>query len=143
MLLALTPAAARSGSRAGVHGLLLSGTVVTMGGSHHVYAAGHVLVRGNRIAAVWSGRPPRGLNLRGVRTLPSDRRTLIFPGLIDLHAHPSFSVLPLWPPPSSHAEPQDGRPHGTEPYDNRYQWSGDNRPPEQRRLVRNAKDALG
>src|SRR6185436_19056936 len=42
----------------------------------------------------------------------------------NLHDHPTYSMLPAWPPPSSDAQPAFGRPTGAEPYANRYQWNG-------------------
>jgi 5-methylthioadenosine/S-adenosylhomocysteine deaminase len=87
-------------------GLLLEGTVVTMDAAHHVLRNGRVLVRDGLIAGVWSGAPPAGVSISGTRVVRAD---LIYPGLIDLHDHPSYDVLPLWLPPVR--------------YDTRYQWS--------------------
>src|SRR5829696_1877818 len=125
-------------------GLLLRGTVVTMDDNHTVIPEGRVLVRGGLIAAVWSGpEPPAGIDLAGVRSISAGGRGLIFPGLINLHDHPSFDVLPLWPPPSSHREPDQGRPTGREPYDNRYEWSSTPpTPPTFARLVQSPRRAL-
>jgi len=71
---------------------------------------------------------------------------LIFPGLINLHDHPGWSVLPPWLPPSSDAQPAFGRPLGTEPYANRYQWNGGNGfadpSPQHTQLVSVPHDAL-
>jgi|ERR1700719_699706 hypothetical protein len=41
-------------------GLVLRGTVVTMDDRHSVIEDGSVLVRGDRIVAVWQGEQPRG-----------------------------------------------------------------------------------
>jgi len=122
--------------------LLLVGTVVTMDDAHRVLVNGRVLVRDGLIAAVWSGsRAPRGVSLRGVRVVSAGRGGLIFPGLIDIHDHPSYDVLPLWPPPASNRQPQFGRPTGREPFDNRYQWNTTSSP-EYLRLVANPEMAL-
>lgn len=122
--------------------LLLEGTVVTMDDGHRVLVNGRVLVRHGLIVSVWSGsRVPRGVSLRGVRVVRAGRRGLIFPGLIDIHDHPSYDVLSLWPPPASNRQPQFGRPTGREPYDNRYQWNTTSSP-EYTRLVANPETAL-
>src|SRR3954470_19854161 len=99
-------------------GMLLEGTVVTMDSKDRVVRDGHVLVRGEKIVAVWSGAtPPRGVKVgRAVVVRPS--RGLIFPGLINLHDHPTYDFLNSWPPPASDAQPAFGRPLGTEPYAN-------------------------
>ena len=125
-------------------GLVLRGTVVTMDDNHTVIPDGRVLVRGGLIAAVWSGAdPPPGVDLAGVHTIGAGAHGLIFPGLINLHDHPGYDVLQLWPPPSSHREPDQGRPTGREPYDNRYQWSSiPPLPPSYLRLVRSPHDVL-
>jgi cytosine/adenosine deaminase-related metal-dependent hydrolase len=127
-------------------GILLKGVVVTMNDHFRVIRQGNVLVRGQRIIGVWSGRrAPRGVRVgRAVVVAPPG--ALIFPGLINLHDHPSWSVLPPWPPPSSDAQPAFGRPTGREPYANRYQWNGaagfDDSPPEERRLIAAPHDVL-
>lgn len=89
--------------------LLLEGTVVTMDAAHHILPQGRVLVRDGVIVAAWSGTPPAGISTASARVVSAGRGGLLFPGLIDLHDHPSHDVLPLWLPPRS--------------YDNRYQWS--------------------
>jgi 5-methylthioadenosine/S-adenosylhomocysteine deaminase len=136
-LLAGAPAAATATAPA----LLLEGTVVTMDDAHHVLPDGHVLVRDGRIVAVWSGSTPVGVSTEGARIVRAGNRELIFPALIDAHDHPSYDMLPLWPPPSSHAQPAFGRRTGREPYDNRYEWSLTS-PPEYVRLVQHARTAL-
>lgn len=126
-------------------GLLLRGTIVTMDDEHDVIENGSVLVRDGRIVAVWRGKKaPAGTHLDDALVVDAGPSTLIFPGMINLHDHPTFSMLPLWPAPSSHVQPAAGRPLGTEPYANRYQW---NRmlgaaPPEERRLVDSPQFAL-
>jgi len=142
-LAAVTPAAAREPYQRGV---VLRGTVVTMDGRDRVIRHGHVLVRGGKVVALWRGaRAPKGVPLRGAIVVAL-RGALIFPGLINLHDHPSWSALPPWPPPSSDAQPAFGRPFGTEPYANRYQWNGANgferSPPEYTRLVDQPHEAL-
>jgi 5-methylthioadenosine/S-adenosylhomocysteine deaminase len=121
--------------------ILLEGTVVTMNAAHDVIRNGRVLVRGERIVAVWSGeRPPEGVDLANVPVVSAGRNALVFPGLINLHDHPSFDVLPLWVPPVQ-PEPLVGRTTGHEAYDNRYQWNTTS-PPEYQRLVASPQAAL-
>ena len=140
---AVAPGERTSSDRSAVGSLLLEGTVVTMDDAHRVLRDGRVLVRDGLIVKVWSGsRAPRGVSLRGVKVVSAGRRGLIFPGLIDIHDHPAYDMLPLWPPPSSDRQPQFGRVTGHEPYDNRYQWST-TVSPEYSRLVVSPEMALG
>src|SRR5207244_1692039 len=69
---------------------------------------------------------------------------LILPGLINLHNHPTYDTVEPWPTPSSHVQAALGRPLGTEPYANRYQWNTavGNSPPEFLRLVANPQSLL-
>lgn len=116
--------------------ILLHGTVVTMNPARAILKDGHVLVRSGKIVAVWQGNsPPSRIQIGGTVSIDPGSETLIFPGLINLHDHPSFDVLHLWPTPSSHVQPDSGRPNGTEPYGNRYQWNQDPYSPEYARLV--------
>src|SRR5262245_15480855 len=116
-------------------GILLRGTVVTMDAGGTILHNGNVLVRSGHIVAMWKGpRPPRGTSIGDPVTIDLGPHALIFPGLINLHDHPSYNTVPLCPRPSSHVQADLGRPLGTEPYANRYQWSSS---PEHRRLVAN------
>jgi len=126
-------------------GMVLRGTIVTMDDDHTVIESGRVLVRNDKIVAVWQGeRPPAGTDVEGAVVLDFGPQALIFPGMINLHDHPTFNTGRLWPAPSSHAQPTLGRPLGTEPYANQYQWNGQkgNSPPEFRRLVQTPQTAL-
>jgi 5-methylthioadenosine/S-adenosylhomocysteine deaminase len=125
-------------------GLLLRGTVVTMDDQHSVIEDGRVLVRSDRIVAIWQHeQPPGGTAVAGAVTIDLGPSALIFPGLINLHNHPTYDVLRLWPAPSSDVQPGLGRPVGTEPYANRYQWNGTfASSPEYRRLVETPQLAL-
>jgi 5-methylthioadenosine/S-adenosylhomocysteine deaminase len=126
------------------HGLVLRGTVVTMDNRHSVIEDGSVLVRGDRIVAVWQGeRPPTGTRVDGAVVIELDGPALIFPGMINLHNHPTYDMLRLWPTPSSDVQLMLGRPLGTEPYGNRYQWNGTfATSPEYMRLVQTPQLAL-
>ncbi len=129
------------------NGTLIQGaTIVTMDDEHTVIPNGRVLVRDGRIVAIWSGpRPPSGVQVGAASLVKAGPEDLLFPGLINLHSHPRFNHLNLWPAPTSDAIPAEGK-AGTDPYANRYQWGGaspDNAPPEHVRLVSNAADVLG
>src|SRR5262249_6950085 len=104
-------------------GVLLRGTVVTMDSAGTIFKGG-VLVRSGLIVATWKGpKVPDGIVVNDAVTVDLGQNALIFPGLINLHDHPTFDILPTWPTPSSHAQPALGRPRGNEPYANRYQWN--------------------
>ena len=126
-------------------GLVLRGTIVTMNDQHTVIENGSVLVRNDRIVALWQGpNPPFGTPVGDAEIVDFGPTALIFPGMINLHDHPTFDMLRLWPAPSSDAQPTLGRPLGTEPYADRYQWNDmlGFSPPEFRRLVENPQLAL-
>jgi len=116
-------------------GILLRGTVVTMDSTGTILRNGNVLVRDGRIIATWQGtKAPTGTLINNAVAVDLGPATLIFPGLINLHNHPTYDMLELWPAPSSHVQTALGRPLGTEPYANRYQWN-QMPPPEFRRLI--------
>src|SRR5262245_47654653 len=123
--------------------LLIAGaTVVTMDAQHTIVPHGRVLIRNGKIVAVWSGPyPPFGVSPRNPVVIAATPQDLLFPGLINLHTHPGFNILPAWLPPSSHAFAGKA---GTDPYANRYQWNdgGSTSPPEYQRLVSNPADVL-
>lgn len=126
-------------------GLLIRGTIVTMDDSDTVVDHGSVLVRNGIVEAIWSGpHVPEGTDAGEAFVVDLGPDALVFPGLINLHDHPTFNALPAWIPPSSHAQAAAGRPTGLEPYANRYQWNviSSTSPPEYRRLVNNASLAL-
>lgn len=125
-------------------GILLRGTIVTMDSAGTILHNGSVLVRNGRIVATWNGRnPPNGVSIGEAIQIDLGSDGRIFPGLINLHNHPTYNMLDLWPAPSSHVEANVGRPLGTEPYANRYQWNLlNNAPPEERRLVENPQTLL-
>jgi cytosine/adenosine deaminase-related metal-dependent hydrolase len=127
-------------------GLLVEGaTVVTMDDSHDVIPGGDVLVRDGTIVAVWSGpKPPTGVSVGDASVVDAGPGDLLFPGLIDLHDHPSFDMLPTWLPPASDAQPASGK-AGPDAYDNRYEWGADGSPtapPEELRLIANPSNVL-
>ena len=119
-------------------GIVLRGTVVTMDAAGTILHKGSVLVRNGKIVATWEGpQPPQGTPVDNAVEIDLGPKALIFPGLINLHNHPTYNMLDLWPAPSSHVQSGLGRPLGTEPYANRYQWNivVATSPPEFRRLV--------
>jgi 5-methylthioadenosine/S-adenosylhomocysteine deaminase len=122
--------------------LIEGATVVTMDDQHTVVPHGRVLIRNGAIVAVWSGpNPPAGVSVRNPIVITANPQDLLFPGLINLHSHPGFNILPAWLPPSSHAFAGKA---GTDPYANRYQWknAATTSPPEYQRLVSNPADVL-
>jgi len=128
-----------------VHGLILRGTIVTMDDRHTVIPNGSVLVRNDRIVALWQGpRAPAGTPIGDAVSIDLGPKALIFPGMINLHNHPTYNTVALWPAPTSHVQPDQGRPNGTEPYANRYQWNRmfGREPPEGARLIAAPQTAL-
>src|SRR5262249_36853545 len=98
-------------------GILLHGTVVTMDAAETIIHNGSLLVRSGKIVAMWQGTHiPAGVQIGDAVSIDLGTRALIFPGLINLHNHPTFDPVEVWPPPSSHVQPALGRPLGTEPY---------------------------
>lgn len=86
--------------------LALSGRIVTMDAADTVLDDGVVYVENDRIADVRarSAPPPDGFEAVDPRSV----RGTIYPGLIELHNHLPYDVLPLW--------------HVPRPFTNRGQW---------------------
>ena len=102
----------------------LEGRVVTMDPNDTVLDRGVVYVDAGRIAAVApTGSPPPD-GFAGAPVIASGGT--IFPGLIELHNHLSYNVIPQWLVPRR--------------YTNRDQWSG---APEKRRLISGPMTVLG
>ena len=96
--------------------IALAGRVVTMDDKATVHNEGVVYIHGDSIAAVAERRAPAPDGFDGVE--PIDTGGTIYPGLIELHNHLSYNVLPLWDVPKQ--------------FSNRDQWAqGD----EYRKLV--------
>jgi 5-methylthioadenosine/S-adenosylhomocysteine deaminase len=134
----LIPFARAQGSFDQNRGIVLHGTVVTMDSAGSILRDGSILIRNGKIVAMWQGpTAPSGTQMGGAVDIYLGENALIFPGLINLHNHASYDALDLWPPPSSHVQTAFGRPQGTEPYANRYQWNDvtNTSPAEYRRLV--------
>src|SRR5215204_1025845 len=126
-------------------GIVLRGTVVTMDAARTILNKGKVLIRNGKIIATWEGpAAPEGVPVGNAVEIDLGPKALIFPGLINLHNHPTYAFLNPWLAPSSHIQSALGRPLGTEPYANRYQWNivSGTSPPEFRRLVDNPHNLL-
>jgi len=90
--------------------LLLRGKVVQPDGSA---VDRYVLVRDGVIQAVSRQRPPLTEDAMMVETGPND---WIFPGLIDLHTHTGYNVMPIWDYQKKYQKPF---------YGNRFNWRRD------------------
>jgi 5-methylthioadenosine/S-adenosylhomocysteine deaminase len=86
--------------------LLLRGNVVHPDGTVHDR---YVLVRDGGIVSVSRRRPALSTDVPYVET---ERRDWIYPGLINLHAHVDYNLLPLW-----HT--------ALAPFNNRFEWRSD------------------
>jgi cytosine/adenosine deaminase-related metal-dependent hydrolase len=86
----------------------LNGTVVTMQNPGAVLPDHTIYIRDGLIVDIRPGDAPSPDGFDGVAALKSGG--LVFPGLIDLHNHLAYDVLPLWQVPKK--------------YTNRDQWSG-------------------
>ena len=122
LLLSAADAAAEWTPSAGV---VLRGTIVTMTGEDAVIPDGRILVRDGLVLAVLGpGDPwPEGVDPGAAPEIETGG--YIFPGLMNLHNHTAYNVLPLWEAPKL--------------YSNRYQWTG---PKEYSQLVNYPKKLL-
>jgi cytosine/adenosine deaminase-related metal-dependent hydrolase len=94
--------------------VILRGTVVTIAGDP--IEDGAVYVSGGRIVAVQKAAAAAPLGFHNAHDVNTGG--VIYPGLLDLHNHLVYNILPLWKPPKR--------------FDNRDQWQ---RRPEYRRDV--------
>ena len=90
---------------------VLSGTVVTMESESSVLLNGHVLVVEGLISAVWSEGQTMPTAAEGIEQIETGG--IIYPGLLDVHNHPHYNAIPIWD-------------HGTDGWDNRYEWRTEN-----------------
>ena len=86
---------------------VLSGTIVTMESESSVLLNGNILVVDGIISAVWSEGQTIPSAAEGIEII--DTGGIIYPGLLDVHNHPHYNVIPIWD-------------HGTDGWENRYQW---------------------
>lgn len=84
---------------------VLLGRIVTMDGTDRVLDRGAIYVRGNAIADVRDAAAPAPSGFEGAAKI--DTHGTIYPGLIELHNHLSYDVLPLWAVPTQYAN-RDG-----------------------------------
>jgi len=86
---------------------LLKGKIVTMSAGNSVLDGGYIHIEDNLIKGVFaSGQLPD--NLKSLKV--TDTKGVIYPGMMDLHNHFVYNVLPLWVVPKKYA--------------NRSQWPG-------------------
>ncbi len=95
---------------------VLDGRVVTMDAQFNVLASGRVYIDAGVIREVRPASAPAPAAFADAKLLRT--RGTIYPGLIELHNHLSYNVIPLWRVPRE--------------FDNRGQWQDH---PEKRRLV--------
>jgi 5-methylthioadenosine/S-adenosylhomocysteine deaminase len=105
----------------------LSGRVVTMDADRTVLPHGVVYGQNGSIVAVQpaGAKPPDGFGTVEV----VDTTGTIYPGLIELHNHLPYDVLPLWQVPKR--------------YDDRNQWSDTRENPDYHRLITGPMHAIG
>jgi 5-methylthioadenosine/S-adenosylhomocysteine deaminase len=85
---------------------VVTGDIVTMNERRQVLRGGRVCIDGSTIAAVLAPDEPLPAGFEAVT--PVDSGGTIYPGLIDLHNHLTYNMLPLWTVPKR--------------YSNRNQW---------------------
>ncbi|GGX95447.1 amidohydrolase family protein [Massilia dura] len=85
---------------------ILAGDVVTMDGARTIVRQGRICIDGAAIVAVLKPADPLPAGFGNVEAI--DTKGTIFPGLIDLHNHLTYNMLPLWNVPKK--------------YTNRNQW---------------------
>jgi 5-methylthioadenosine/S-adenosylhomocysteine deaminase len=100
----------RETGRVAITPLVLHGKLVTFDPARPVIEDGALYIGADeRIAAVQGRSEPAPSGFEAAARL--ETKGCVYPGLIDLHGHIAYNILPLWSPP--------GR---TEPYTSRYQW---------------------
>ena len=103
---------------------VLEGRVVTMDGALTVLDHGRVYVNAGDISKVLPASDPVPADFAGAPVVVTGGT--IYPGLIELHNHLSYDVIPLWPVPKQ--------------FTNRDQWSGRD---DYRKLVTGPMSILG
>ncbi|MGI9598675.1 MAG: amidohydrolase family protein [Acidimicrobiales bacterium] len=103
---------------------VLDGRIVTMTGPGDIIADGRVYIDGGKIAAVQDADAPRPDGFEDAKVVTTGGT--IYPGLVELHNHLAYNVLPLWNVPKR--------------YSNRDQWG---RHKDYRRLISGPMSVLG
>lgn len=80
---------------------VLAGRVVTLDGGSTIHSAGFVCIKGNTIAAVAADTTAIPAEFAAVA--PVDTKGTIYPGLIELHNHLGYNMLPLWEVPQRYS----------------------------------------
>jgi len=83
-----------AGASAAPQRLILRGRIVTMDAVASVISDGFVAIEGNKIAQV--GSSEQSLAPKFLGTTAINTNGTIYPGLIELHNHPSYNAIPLW-----------------------------------------------
>jgi len=102
----------------------LEGKIVTMDDHDTVYEKGVIYIEKNKIVAVQSSSSFKPTGFENVPVIKTGGT--IYPGLIELHNHLSYNILPLWDVPNI--------------FTNRGQWA---RHPEKRKLITAPMHVLG
>ncbi|TIL65610.1 amidohydrolase family protein [Mesorhizobium sp.] len=79
-------------------GLVLRGRIVTMDAGFNVIGHGLLIIEGNRIVHSAHADQPLPPQFAGYTVI--DTGGTIYPGLFELHNHPSYNAIPLWEVPS-------------------------------------------
>lgn len=103
---------------------ILDGRIITMTGTAAVVEDGRIYIDGGRIAAVQEADAPRPDGFDDAKVVNTGGT--IYPGMVELHNHLAYNVLPLWNVPK--------------PYSNRDQWG---RHKDYRRLISGPMSVLG
>lgn len=103
---------------------VLDGRIVPMTNEHDVIDDGRIYINGGLIEAVQPANQQPPTAFEGIA--PIRTGGTIFPGLIELHNHLAYNVLPLWNVPKQ--------------YQNRDQWG---RHPDYRKLISGPMNVLG
>ena len=86
---------------------ILEGRIVTMESQNDIIEDGRILIVDGMIQNIWSSSEPEPELAEGVVSISTSGT--IYPGFIDPHNHAKYNLIPLWD-------------HGTDGWDNRYQW---------------------
>jgi 5-methylthioadenosine/S-adenosylhomocysteine deaminase len=81
--------------------MVLAGRVVTLDAGSTIHPAGFVCIKGNTIAAVAPDKAAIPFDFVGVT--PVETKGTIYPGLIELHNHLGYNMLPLWEVPQRYS----------------------------------------